>query len=193
MSPVIPLLLLLLLLLPLLALTVLIGRIWRPWARPPGGLIVRHVTISLLGKLRMQAPLAVPLLVLTGAGWLTGGLPLWLAALTTVAVAVVVAAPFRYTMTTEGLAIGRSRVRRWTEFGGVSRRHGGVRLQGIAGSRGQTVWLSGNRDDDEFVRLLRQLVRGAYKGHVGPATTELPAHAEITPLRPFEQAPAVPS
>ena len=57
-------------------------------------------------------------------------------------------------------------MRRWTEFGGVTRRRGGVRLQGVAGARGTTIWLSGNRDDDETVLLLRQLVRGLTFGAV---------------------------
>jgi hypothetical protein len=43
-----------------------------------------------------------------------------------------------------------------------------VRLQGVAGARPQTVWLSGGRDDDDFVLLLRQMVRGSYKGVLGP-------------------------
>lgn len=50
----------------------------------------------------------------------------------------------------------------------MARRRGGVRLQGVAGARPQMIWLSGGRDDDEFVLLLRQLVRGSYKGSFGP-------------------------
>lgn len=184
MSALIPILIL------LLALAAFVGRVWTPWASVPGGLVVRRVTISLLGRLRMQAVPAILLLALAAGAWLVGWLPAWAAALVPVVVALVVALPFRYTVTTEGLVAGRGRPRRWTEFGGVGRRRGGVRLQGIAGARGQRVWLSGNREDDEFVLLLRQLVRGAYKGHVGPATTDLPAPAEITPLRPFERASA---
>lgn len=184
--PFIPILLL------LLALAAFVGRIWTPWGRAQGGVVVRRVPLSLLGRLRMQAVPAALLMALAAGGWLGGWLPTWAAALVPVVVALVVALPFRYTATTEGLIAGRGRLRRWTEFGGVGRRRGGVRLQGIAGSRGQRVWLSGNRDDDEFVLLLRQLVRGAYKGHVGPATTDLPALAEITPIRPFERAAAAP-
>ena len=55
-------------------------------------------------------------------------------------------------------------------FGGVARRPGGVCLQGVAGARSLGLWLSGGRDDDDFVLLLRQLVRGSYKGHLGPET-----------------------
>jgi len=181
-SPFIPLL--------LLALAAFVGRIWTPWAHPPGGLVVRRVPLSLLGRLRMQALPAILLLLLAGGGWLAGWLPGRAALVVPAVIVLVVALPFRYTLTTEGIGGEWGRARRWTEFGGLSRRRGGVRLQGIAGARGRTVWLSGNRDDDDVVLLLRQLVRGAYKGHVGPATTDLPTVAEITPLRPFERAPA---
>jgi hypothetical protein len=82
--------------------------------------------------------------------------------------ALLLALPVRYTMTSRGIRAAWTPFRRWTEFGGVARRRGGVRLQGVAGARPLTVWLSGGRDDDEFVLLLRQLVRGSYKGRLGP-------------------------
>ena len=39
-----------------------------------------------------------------------------------------------------------------------------MQLQGVAGVRGMRVWLSGSRGDDEFVALLRRLIKRAYKG-----------------------------
>jgi hypothetical protein len=33
-----------------------------------------------------------------------------------------------------------------------------------------TVWLSGRPDDDEFVLLLRRLIRASYTGQVGTAS-----------------------
>jgi hypothetical protein len=78
-----------------------------------------------------------------------------------------------YTLTSQGMRPGKTPFRRWTEFGGVARRRGGVRLQGVAGARSQSVWLSGGREDDEFVLLLRQLLRGSYKGHLGPEAGSL--------------------
>ena len=96
----------------------------------------------------------------------------WIDPLTVAAViallALLLALPVRYTLTSQGIRAGWTPFRRWTEFGGVARRRGGVRLQGVAGARPLTVWLSGGRDDDDFVLLLRQLVRGSYKGHLGP-------------------------
>jgi hypothetical protein len=89
-------------------------------------------------------------------------------ALAAIVVVALLAIPVRYSLTTEGIAIGWMTFRRWTEFGGVVRRHGGVRLQGIAGRRAMTVWLSGRPDDDEFVLLLRRLIRASYTGQVIP-------------------------
>ena len=82
--------------------------------------------------------------------------------------ALLLSLPVRYTMTSRGIRAAWTPFRRWTEFGGVARRRGGVRLQGVAGARPLTVWLSGGRDDDDFVLLLRQLVRGSYKGAARP-------------------------
>jgi len=172
----------------LIGLALLVGRVWVPWTRPPGGLVVRRVPLALLGRLRMQALPAGLFVAATLAGVGLGYLPLATGPASLLAALLLIGVRFRYTLTTQGIAIGRARRRRWTEFAGLNRRRGGVRLQGIAGSSGRTIWLSGNRDDDEFVGLMRQLVRGAYKGHVGPATTEIPSEAEITPMRPFEQA-----
>ena len=105
--------------------------------------------------------LSIVLLVLGRIGPLT-------ALLVTALLALLLALPVRYTMTSQGIRAAWTPFRRWTEFGGVARRRGGVRLQGVAGARPLTVWLSGGRDDDEFVLLLRQLVRGSYKGNLGP-------------------------
>ncbi len=190
MPPIIPILPILLL---LVALAAFVGRAWIPWSPLPAHGVLCRVPLSLLGRLRMQAVPGALLLALATAGWLAGWLPPWAAALAPVAVGLAVALPFRYTLTTEGLIAGRGRPRRWTEFGGVGRRRGGVRLQGIAGAPGQRVWLSGNRDDDEFVLLLRRLVRDAYKGEVGPAPPDRPAGTESVPILPLGRAPAVPS
>ncbi|MDQ2621994.1 MAG: hypothetical protein M3Y45_03040, partial [Actinomycetota bacterium] len=40
---------------------------------------------------------------------------------------------------------------------------------------GMTVWLSGDREDDQFVLLLRQLVRGSYQGWIDPDAEDAPA------------------
>jgi len=153
----------------LLAVTLaLFPRIWVPWGERASGNLVGRETLSALGRLRMHGPsvglvffASVVLLALGKIGPLT-------LVLVTALLALLLALPVRYTMTSRGIRVAWTPFRRWTEFGGVARRRGGVRLQGVAGARPLTVWLSGGRDDDEFVLLLRQLVRGSYKGHLGP-------------------------
>ena len=174
------------------AVAILLGRVWVPWARAPRGTLVRRVRLALLGRLRFHGAPVVAVLTVAVPGWALGLVPPAPLALTGIAIAALIALPVRYTLTTEGIALGRTPFRRWTEFGGVMRRRGGVRLQGVAGARGMTVWLSGSRDDDEFVLLLRQLVRGSYKGEVWPiAETENPESApDAARVRSLERARA---
>lgn len=96
----------------------------------------------------------------------------WGFSLALIAVGILVALPIVVVLTDEGIALGRTPLRRWTEFGGVVRRRGGARLQGITRSPSLTIWLSDSRGDDEFVHMLRQLVRGSYKGEIGPGTRD---------------------
>lgn len=149
-------------------------RIWTPWGDSEVGNLVRRVNLPLLGRLRMHGPAAAILIATALAGVAIG----WVSPSTVVIVVALIAAlivtPMTYTLTSQGIRPGKTPFRRWTEFGGVARRRGGVRLQGVAGARSQTVWLSGGREDDEFVLLLRQLVRGSYKGHLGPEAGDLP-------------------
>src|SRR5215213_7783509 len=133
-------------------------RIWVPWGERASGNLVGRETLSVLGRLRMHGP-SVALVCVTSVGLLALGKigPLTFL-LVTALLALLLALPVRYTMTSRGIRAAWTPFRRWTEFGGVSRRRGGVRLQGVSGAR----------DDDEFVLLLRQLVRGSYKGRLGP-------------------------
>jgi hypothetical protein len=143
-------------------------RVWVPWGERASGNLVGRETLSVLGRLRMHGPwvgiVFVALLVLLALGKIGPVTTLLVTAL----LALLLALPVRYTITSRGIRAAWTPFRRWTEFGGVARRPGGVRLQGVAGARPLTVWLSGGRDDDEFVLLLRQLVRGSYKGRLGP-------------------------
>jgi hypothetical protein len=136
--------------------------------------------------LRMHGPhvVALWLVAILSAilGWVN---PLMTLVAMAIAVSVIFM-PVVYTLTTTGIRTGGTPFRRWTEFGGVARRRRGVRLQGVAGARPQMIWLSGGRDDDEFVLLLRQLVRGSYKGFKGPdaalATDTMPSSPGPSPI-----------
>ena len=152
-----------------LALAGCYGRVFRPAAGPAPGEVVRREMAPLLARLRLHGGPAGAVLVLAGAAVGLGSASATTGLVVIGAVALLLCLPGRYTFTTEGIQLGRTRVRRWTEFGGVARRPGGARLQGISGARGLTVWLAGARDADETILLLRQMVRGSYKGDIGPA------------------------
>jgi hypothetical protein len=143
-------------------------RVWVPWGERASGNLVSRETLSVLGKLHMHAPAVALILILSVVLLALGKIGPLTVLLVTALLAVLLVLPVRYTMTSRGIRAAWTPFRRWTEFGGVARRPGGVRLQGVAGARPLTVWLSGGRDDDEFVLLLRQLVRGSYKGRLGP-------------------------
>jgi hypothetical protein len=151
-----------------LLLVVLIALPWLRIVRPGGarieGRVIHKQRLPLLARLRMHAvPGGVVLLgaVVMVAFW---DLPWWGPAIALVSAAALVVCPIGYTLTTLGIRMGWTRFRRWTEFAGVSRAPGGARLQGAAGARDRRIWLSGSRGDDEFVALLRRLIRDAYKG-----------------------------
>jgi hypothetical protein len=143
-------------------------RIWTPWGERASGNLVSRQTLSLLGRLRMHGPAALALWLVSIVLLAADRIGLFTLLVVTGLLVLLLALPVRYTMTSRGIRAAWTPFRRWTEFGGVARRHGGVRLQGVAGARPLTIWLSGGRDDDDFVLLLRQLVRGSYKGQLGP-------------------------
>lgn len=84
----------------------------------------------------------------------------------------LVAMPQSYILTTQGIRTGNGNFRRWTEFAGVHRSAAGATLQTIRRGPGMPIWLSGSREDDEFVYVLRTLVRDSYKGKLVPVPAE---------------------
>ena len=152
----------------IIAAGALYTRVWLPWGERASGNLVRLESLSLFGRLRMHGPHVAALCVLAIVSAVLGWVNPIVAVLAMAIAVSVIFMPVQYALTTTGIRSGGTPFRRWTEFGGVARRAGGVRLQGVAGARPQTIWLSGGRDDDEFVLLLRQLVRGSYKGFLGP-------------------------
>ena len=158
----------------IIAAGTLYTRVWLPWGEHASGNIVRIESLSLFGRLRMHGPHVAALFVVAILSALLGWVNPIVALLAMVIAVSVILMPVHYTLTSTGIRSGGTPFRRWTEFGGVARRTGGVRLQGVAGARPETIWLSGGRDDDEFVLLLRQLVRGSYKGIMGPDAAPAP-------------------
>ncbi|MCA9862864.1 MAG: hypothetical protein KC432_07585 [Thermomicrobiales bacterium] len=152
----------------IIAAGALYTRVWLPWGERASGNVVRLESLSLFGRLRMHGPHVAALVIVAIVSALMGWVNPIVALLAMLIAVSVIFIPVQYTVTSTGIRSGGTPFRRWTEFGGVARRPGGVRLQGVAGARPQTIWLSGGRDDDEFVLLLRQMVRGSYKGFMGP-------------------------
>lgn len=170
----------------IIAAGALYTRVWLPGGERTSGNVVRLESLSLFGRLRMHGTHVAALVVVAILGALLGWVSPVVALLAMLVAVGVIFMPVQYTLTTTGIRSGGTPFRRWTEFGGVARRAGGVRLQGVAGARPQMIWLSGGRDDDEFVLLLRQLVRGSYKGFMGPdaalAADALPAASGTGPI-----------
>jgi len=153
-----------------LALLACLARVYLPGVGPPPGEIIRREAAPLLARLRLHAAPVGAVLLLAGAAVVSGRASLASGLLVLAGAALLVGLPVRYTITSEGIRLGQTRFRRWTEFGGVARRPGGARLQGVSGARGLTVWLAGSRDADETILLLRRMVRDAYKGETGAVT-----------------------
>jgi hypothetical protein len=170
----------------LMLLSILILVSWLRVARPGNmrisGDVIHDARMPLLARLRMHAVPGGLALLAAIVFWLRWDLPWWGAIAALVSTVALVAMPIRYTLTTLGIRSGWTPFRRWTEFAGVSRAPGGARLQGVAGVRDKRIWLSGSLGDDEFVALLRQMIKGAYKGtnvlrEFPPATTgEVPGN-----------------
>ncbi len=139
-------------------------RIARPVPRRPRGQHVVTFPLPLLARARLHAVPVALMFAFVVTAWAIGAAPLWVVLATIVGLAALVAWPISYKLSTAGISLDHTELRRWTEFAGVVRVPGGVRLQGAAGGRGFRVWLSGSRDDDEFVLLLRQMIKGAYQG-----------------------------
>src|SRR5687768_5979398 len=115
-------------------------QVCRPWRPPVAGEIVRRVRLPLRARVRLHGVwlLGVAAILLSAAtlGLLVTPWPFLVAA---VAAAALLAYPVRYTLTDHGLAVGRTPMRRWTEFGGLSARNGWIYLQPVAGAKGVLV------------------------------------------------------
>src|SRR5699024_2419088 len=140
---------------PLAAWFLLVG--WSP--NKTEGEVLLTVPVPLLARMKMLAlPMVLGLVVLI-VGGVMGQIP-WTLMLILVAIyAVVISIPVSYTLTLVGIRTGKGVFRRWTEFAGVRRSPSGAVLQGGQRASSYPIFLSGSREDDEFVRTLKVLVR----------------------------------
>lgn len=166
-----------------LLLLLAVGLTWARLVRPgPNRLEGTPVLISrvpLLARIRMHATPALATFGLAVAFAVLDLVPWWLVAVPVISSAVMIAIPLSYTITSQGIRLGLSSFRRWTEFAAVRRAPGGARLVGVGKARGMHIWLSRSRGDDEFLYFLRQTLKSAYKGT--PAVIPFPAQRPAAP------------
>lgn len=146
--------------------------------------------IPLLARLYMHAmPIAISLVTAILLAALDVISWLWLA-VPVISGVLLVSVPLRYTLSAAGIRRSFGGFRRWTEFAGVERAPGGARLKPLPNTHRAHIWLSGSRGDDDFLQLMRVLIRNAYKGKsditVFPGSTV--ASSELTDSVP----PALP-
>jgi hypothetical protein len=139
-------------------------RVGRPSRQSMSGAVVLDTGIPLLARIRMHFVACTVVLAAAVLLVAFGDLPWWGPFVALSSNVGLVALPIRYRLTTDGIRVGWTPFRRWTEFAGVARAPGGARLQGVAGSRDKRVWLSASRGDDEFLQFLRRMIRNAYQG-----------------------------
>lgn len=145
---------------PLAAWFLLVG--WSP--NTTEGDVLLEVPVPLLARLKMLSlPLVLGLVVLI-FGLIMGDVAWWLVIVLMAIYSVVVSIPVSYSLTAVGIRTGKGVFRRWTEFAGVRRSPNGALLQGGQRAASYPIFLSGSREDDEFVHTLKILVRDSYKG-----------------------------
>jgi hypothetical protein len=145
-------------LLILLSLWLMVMRFYQPGIAKPAGTIVRKYRVPLMARVRLQRAnvYAVGAILVIGGigGWLPPAIQLLIAAV----VVILLFLPVDYTITGEGIALGRTRTRLWSEFASAERQGGRVNLKAIEGEAGMSVWLPGAPADGAVEIELRRLV-----------------------------------
>jgi len=138
--------------------------------RQTEGTRIETLRMPLLARIYMHAvPVAISVIV-TIVAIAIRAVPWWMFGAPVISGAILIALPLRYTLTDAGMRRTFGLFRRWTEFAGVERARGGARLKPVRTVAPARIWLSGSRGDDEFLQLLRTLIRNAYQGR--PAASD---------------------
>lgn len=145
---------------PLIAWLLMVG--WSP--NTTEGEVLLRVPVPVLARLKMLwLPFATSALLMI-ACVAFGRVEWWLSPLYLGVFLLILAIPVSYTLTTVGIRAGKGVFRRWTEFAGVRRSPSGAVLQGAQRARSYPIFLSGSREDDDFVLTLKHLMQDSYKG-----------------------------
>lgn len=149
------------------SIVLMLARVYQPWVDRPGNALIPAFKVPLRARIRIQrfnAYAFVGLMILAAvSGWLTGPFELFALALAF----VVMLLPVRYTLTDEGIVLGRTAVRRWAEFSGMELKAGRVRLKGADDWRDMDVWLPRSGEDEAVIALLRRRVSTSRVGGAG--------------------------
>ena len=149
-----------------IALVILaVSQIYRPRSAAPSAAVLRQFRLPLRARLRLHSLWLLGAAILVGLAAspqvTIGLLPLTIVSAGTIAIAAL---PVHYTITAEGIHVGRTPLRRWTQFAGLSARNGWIFLQPVAGSSSLLVRSPGGPEGDALLAELRGLVRRSYKG-----------------------------
>jgi|GEM_PF-1892549 len=128
------------------------------------GVVIDNMPLPLLARLYMHAIPVVASLVIAFILAMTDMMSWMWVLVPIVSGFILIALPLQYTLTDKGFRRTFGVFRRWTEFAGVERSPGGARLKPLRKSAPARIWLSGSRGDDEFLHLIRTLIKNAYKG-----------------------------
>ena len=149
-----------------------VGQVYRPWISAPRRGVLRRFRLPLRARLRLHSLWLLGTAMLVGLALSPqveiGPIPLGILA---AGMIVLAAIPVHYTITAEGIRVGRTPMRRWTQFAGLSARGGWIFLQPVAGSRGLLVRSPGGADGEALVAEIRGLVRRSYQGELAPSST----------------------
>ena len=146
-----------------LALAAMAWQVYRPWVPAPDGARGYRRRVPVAGRLRLHRAPLLALGLICLAGWSVGALPPAVMAIAGLVALAILVVPVHYTVTTAGIALGRTPLRRWTEFGGLRVRGGRVRLLPVVGCAGMTVWVGRGRGREDFVLAMRGAIRRAYR------------------------------
>ena len=165
------------------AAIVAVARVVSPWRPRAEGVVLRSLRMPLRARVVNQAAPLAAFVVALGLNELRHDLAFWVPLVPLATLAIGVAIPARYTITTDGIMVGALRYRRWTEFSGLTVRSGRIRCKSISGVRPLQIWLPGRFHDADTVAEIRRLIRGAYKGSGAPAAeSEDAVIAEASPV-----------
>lgn len=141
----------------LVSLALVAFRFYQPWAARPTGVLVRRFRVPLMARVRLQRAnvYAVALLMVLGGagGWLSGGVQLLIAG-TVIALLFI---PIYYTLTNDGITIGRTSLRPWSAFTAVKRVGGRAFLTPVDGEMRFEVWLPAEPEGDAVEMTLKRL------------------------------------